>query len=154
MQRSMLGAAGRSRLLLFLLLFLPHNGQADDGCQGDYGWEYWRCGNVCTYIEQDCTCGVEGFGHNEGKWCCGTNCTGGSCLKWKQKPSWVGEGYYEEEDHPRYCAEWSSVICNNGITLLLNQSCHGFCNEHSNDKDRNYDNEKYVSGKRRTGPHT
>ena len=123
-------SAGRSKLLLFLLLFLPHNSQAEDGCQGEYGHLYWRCGDVCTAAyapEQNCTCGGETFSPNDGKWCCGTNCTGG-CLERKQG--------YKDGDHPLYCVEWSLAICTNGVALPLNESCNGVCNYHPEDKYR------------------
>ena len=80
----------KSRLLLPLLLLLPHNNQGMDGCQGEYGSDYWKCGDVCTYYEEQCTCGNSTFKHADGKWCCGTNCTGGNCLRWKS-------GFKEEE---------------------------------------------------------
>ena len=121
------------------------------------GLFYWRCGDVCVpwaggnwhdydSAEQSCTCGVETFGPYDSKWCCGTNCTGG-CLKWKQKPLKEGGGYYEEGDDPGNCAEWTPVICTNGIALPLNQSCNnGFCNEHLSDEYRNFESSRsYVA---------
>ena len=127
----------RSRLLL-LFLFSSSNGM--DGCQGEDGKDYWRCGDVCTNafdntryggssIRQDCHCGNETFGHADGKWCCGNNCTGG-CLRWK-------EGF-KNGDFPGNCLEWLPAKCTNGVALQLNQSCQGNCNYFGGDENRNY----------------
>ena len=119
--------------MLFLLLLLTNNGQADDGCQGKHGYVYWRCGDVCTSAydstKQDCTCGGQTFGFDDGKWCCGRNCTGG-CLEWKREDNIDG-------DHPLDCAHWSPVNCTNGVALPLEQSCNGLCNENPDDEHRN-----------------
>ena len=76
---------GRNRLLLpFLLLLLPQENQATDGCGKEGGG--WRCGDVCTtflynpytftYDRHTCNCNGESFGPHDGKWCCeGTNST-------------------------------------------------------------------------------
>ena len=121
---------------LLLLLLLPHNSQGMDGCHldGEWGSLYWRCGDVCTseYAGTKlgtCTCGNSTFGWNEGKWCCGKNCTGG-CLKWE-------EGHKDGDD-PFRCAEWEPVICSTGVALNLNQSCQGSCNYYGGDESRNY----------------
>ena len=121
-------AEGRFRLLLLPLLLLPHNSRSMDGCKGVFGTTNWRCGDICTSKGQDCTCGSTTFAHNDGKWCCGTNCTGGSCLKWKEDP----------EGNPWYCLKRSPVICTTGIALLLNESCNGDCNYYREDEQRNY----------------
>ena len=131
LQRTML-AEGRSRLLLLLLLMLPHNIQAMDGCQRSL---FWRCGDVCTSAhegtKQDCTCGDTKFGPGDSMWCCGTSCTGG-CSRWRPG------GGTAITPHPTWCAEWSPAKCADGIALHLSQSCKERCNEHLTDKDRNY----------------
>ena len=134
----------RSKLLLPLLLFLPDNTQGMDGCQVEmsaYAAKfYWRCGDICTSatvaIRQNCTCGDSQFGSDDGRWCCGTNCTGG-CLRWK---------YDVDEGIPDSCAEWSPTICTTGLALNLNESCEGQCNYHGQDVYRNYLNDRsYVA---------
>ena len=146
LQRSML-AAGRSRLLLFLLLFLPQNSQADDGCPWVFGTSrsiYWRCGDVCTRAGVDCICGGETVSQNDGMWCCGTNCNEAVCLKWKQnritdKPRQsLTRLPAAALAAPAYCLEWSPATCTNGVALPLNESCNGVCNYHPGDKGRNY----------------
>ena len=81
---------GKSRLLLpLLLLLLPHNSQGMDGCKlsGE-----WRCGDKCIYSEAECSCGGEKIKSNEAKFCCASNCTAGSCIRW-------AEGH-KEGDYP------------------------------------------------------
>ena len=129
----------RSRLLLLLLLFplLPHNNQAEDGCHGEYldSIEYWRCGDVCTYRKEDCFCGNSDFRFDERKWCCATNCTGGSCHRWT-------EGH-KERDWPGHCVEWSPAKCTTGVALNLTESCGQSprCNYHGEDDGRHF----YIS---------
>ena len=99
-----------------------------------------------------CTCGNSTFSHGDGKWCCGTNCTGGSCLRWGKKEKWVNGTWSihgedaKEGDHPKYCDEWLPAICTTGIALNLTESCGGFCNYYGEDKNRNFlDSRSYVS---------
>ena len=137
----------RSGLLLPLFLHLPHKIHAMDGCQGDYGHLYWRCGDICTYADgspkQECFCGNSSFGPNDGQWCCGHNCTGGGCLKLKEGVG-VGWGRHKEDpdgyfwNHPAGCADWSPAKCTTGIALNLNESCKGECNFYGEDRHRNY----------------
>lgn len=117
----------KSRLLLPLLLLLPHNNRGMDGCQGKYGQNRWKCGDVCTYIEAQCTCGNSTFKQGDGKWCCSTNCTGGNCLRWKEGGS------------PWDCLERSPAICTTGVALNLTESCGSKykCNENQQDAHRN-----------------
>ena len=147
LQREML-VLGRSGLLLPLLLLLPHNGQGMDGCKGfgkdvfgDYGRDYWKCGDICTYHKSQCSCGGEEIGVGDNKWCCGgVNCEGGKCLEWREKPWWKqsypGERYKEGDD-PYYCAKWSPAVCTTGVVQNLNESCAGECNYHPEDEGRN-----------------
>ena len=123
---------GRSGLLLALLLHLPHNGQGMDGCErGHWGAEYWKCGDICTYRKEKCSCGGKRFNVERSKWCCGgVNCEGGKCLEWEN--SWNREG-----DQPKYCAKWSPAVCTTGVVQNLNESCLGECNYHPEDKHRN-----------------
>ena len=136
---------GGSKLMFPLFLVLPHNTLGMDGCQGDHGGLYWRCGDVCTsaassYLrtKQDCTCGSSTFGQQDGKWCCGgTNCTGG-CLRWNRG--------YKDGDYPWYCAEWTPAICTTGVALNLTQKCQDTCNYYGEDKYRNeYNSRSYVA---------
>ena len=98
----------------------------------DWGPTYWRCGDICTSAvapAKDCTCGTSRFSHNEGKWCCSTNCIGGGCRRWKPG--------HKEGDLPNHCAVWTPAVCPNGIALQLNQSCNGDCNYYGEDSRRN-----------------
>ena len=135
---------GKSRLLLPLLLFLlPNKTQGMDGCQGNidlYGFNpllnHWRCGDVCTHKDEDCICGNSTLRRGNSSWCCGTNCTGGNCLRWKSGHS--------EGDGPWNCAEWLPAICTTGVALNLNESCQGDCNYYNTDVDRSYGSRSYV----------
>ena len=143
-QRSM-RAAGRSRLLLLLLF--PTNNEATDGCSKP---DYWRCGDVCISADpwvtiQDCNCGQTTSNIDDGKWCCGSNCTGGECLRWEhgfKKPGAGGEllaaqVLWKGADSLDFCAEWSPINCTTGVALDLNQSCNGSCNFYGGDIHRN-----------------
>ena len=62
-------AEGRgSFILLFILLFNPHESQSMDGCELD--WAEWRCNDVCIRFDDICRCGGETFGIDDLKWCC------------------------------------------------------------------------------------
>ena len=125
------------------LLLLPHNSQGMDGCKGGHmgkwGTRYWKCGDICTYYKEQCSCGGEEIGVGDDKWCCGgVNCEGGKCLEWKW---WAKEG-----DNPDYCAKWSPAVCTTGVVQNLNESCAGECNYHPEDEDRNYEaSRSYVA---------
>ena len=140
---------------MLLLLLFPFNSDAMDGCQNK---DFWRCGDVCISADswitrQDCNCGNTTFNVDAGKWCCASNCTGGSCLRWKRPGierggiklvlQWLWKGtnspdYCAECKSGDYCAEWSPVKCTNGVALNLTQSCNGTCNFFGGDKHRNY----------------
>ena len=126
---------GRSRLLpLLLLLLLPRNNQATDGCQGEggLGLANWRCGDVCTGRDVQCFCGNSKFKYDDGKWCCATNCTGGGCLQWR-------EGH-KEGDASWHCLEWEPAKCTTGVALNLTESCGQShrCNYHGEDEHRSW----------------
>ena len=138
--------------LLPLLLLLPHNSQGMDGCEvgysdgyGDFGREYWKCGDVCTYYKEQCSCGGEKIRFGNGEWCCGgVNCEGGKCLEWAEKWTFVDGTYgnhgerFKEGDGPQHCAKWSPAVCTTGFVQNLNKSCAGECNHHPEDIYRNW----------------
>ena len=137
-----------------LLLLLSHHSRGMDGCKGlfarsdgvdvDFGERYWKCGDVCTHYESECFCGNETLKYDDGRWCCGSQCTSGSCLRWKEKKEkingeWVGTGeLHKEGDEPYYCIEWAPAVCTTGVLLNLTETCNKICNEHPQDKYRDY----------------
>ena len=137
---------GRSQLLLLLF---AHNGQGRDGCKGfnaytgflgatleDIGYDYWKCGDNCTHYNSECLCGNETLKHSDDRWCCGSQCTRGSCLWWKSTQGFFAQ-QFKEGDNPEHCAEWSPAVCTNGAVLDLTQTCNNTCNEHLQDQYRN-----------------
>ncbi len=127
---------GKSMLLLPLLLLLPHNSQGMDGCEGHiidkdgYMRNDWRCGDKCIDSRAECSCGGEKIKSNEAKFCCASNCTAGSCIRWKK-------GHSEGGRHV-YCAVWSPGNCIDGDVHNLTKSCNGSCNYYRQDEYRNF----------------
>ena len=111
-QRAML-SVGRGRFLIpvLLLLFLPHETQGMDGCEG----LRWRCNDECIRIDVDCQCGDETLGSgdetssDDETFVSGDETFGYDDLKW----------------------------CCNNVAINLSQNCEGQCNYYPNDEYRN-----------------
>ena len=108
---------GKSRLLLPLLLLLPHNSQGMDGCEKR---DEWRCGDKCIYFIAECSCGGETIKYSEAKFCCASNCTSdgicanGSALNLTQ--SCNGSCNYYGDDENRHWRRSRSHVAACGDT--------------------------------------
>ena len=113
-----------SRLLLLLILLLPRNNQAMDGCERGF----WRCGDVCIDDSNPCNCGGSRFRVDDRKWCCATNCTGG-CYQWKEVKYRKG----------LICVDERPSNCSTGVPLKLTEGCGQSqrCNYYPDDDHRN-----------------
>lgn len=118
-----------SRTLIVLLFFLNlNNTLAWDGCAR----KSWICGDTCIdgdYGEgAECKCGGEIFNHTAQMWCCNNKPCEGRGKK-NRYNTWLGE---KDKKGRRIGAE-----CN-GTALKLEKPCNGKCNDHQEDRFRNF----------------